>query len=78
MNAPPPYIPQIRLYQDWLARERGLTFDSYDALWRCRDGPGSLLAKHLGLFRGVLPHVAQRCFGGKPHARRGVVPPARR
>ena len=34
MNAPPPYIPQIRLYQDWLARERGLTFASYDALWR--------------------------------------------
>lgn len=34
MNALPPYIPQIRLYQDWLARERGLTFDSYDALWR--------------------------------------------
>nr|MCU0958347.1 acetoacetate--CoA ligase [Hydrogenophaga sp.] len=26
--------PQIRLYQDWLARERGLRFDSYDALWR--------------------------------------------
>ena len=34
MNAPPSYIPQIRLYQDWLARERGLSFDSYDALWR--------------------------------------------
>ncbi len=30
----PPYIPQIRLYQDWLARERGLRFDSYDALWQ--------------------------------------------
>lgn len=29
-----PYIPQIRLYQDWLRDERGLTFDSYDALWR--------------------------------------------
>jgi acetoacetyl-CoA synthetase len=29
-----PYIPQIRLYQDWLARERGLRFDSYDALWQ--------------------------------------------
>ena len=27
-------IPQIRLYQDWLDRERGLRFDSYDALWR--------------------------------------------
>ena len=34
MTAQPPYIPQIRLYQDWLARERGLTFASYDALWR--------------------------------------------
>ncbi|MGA8516072.1 MAG: AMP-binding protein, partial [Burkholderiaceae bacterium] len=32
--APPPYVPQIRLYQDWLARERGLRFASYDALWQ--------------------------------------------
>ncbi len=31
---PVPYIPQIRLYTEWLARERGLHFDSYDALWR--------------------------------------------
>ncbi len=30
----PPYRPQIRLYQDWLRDERGLTFDTYDALWR--------------------------------------------
>ena len=30
----PAYTPQIRLYQDWLARERGLHFESYDALWR--------------------------------------------
>jgi acetoacetyl-CoA synthetase len=34
VSATPPYVPQIRLYQDWLARERGLRFDSYDALWR--------------------------------------------
>ena len=27
-------LPQIRLYQNWLARERGLVFDCYDALWR--------------------------------------------
>src|SRR3984957_11141905 len=27
-------IPQIRLFQDWLQRNRGLSFDSYDALWR--------------------------------------------
>ena len=26
--------PRITLYQDWLARERGLHFASYDALWR--------------------------------------------
>ena len=30
----PAYIPQLRLYQNWLAAERGLSFDSYDALWR--------------------------------------------
>ena len=33
-TTPPPYLPQIRLFRDWLARERGLRFDSYDALWR--------------------------------------------
>ena len=30
----PPFIPRIRLYQEWLAEHRGLHFDSYDALWR--------------------------------------------
>ncbi|MDR2327348.1 MAG: acetoacetate--CoA ligase [Acidovorax sp.] len=30
----PPYIPQIRRYQEWLAQQHGLRFDSYDALWR--------------------------------------------
>ena len=29
-----PYTPQIRLYQNWLQSERGLTFENYDALWR--------------------------------------------
>lgn len=29
-----PYTPQISLYRQWLKAERGLTFDSYDALWR--------------------------------------------
>ena len=27
-------VPQLRLYQDWLRRERGLAFDDYAALWR--------------------------------------------
>jgi acetoacetyl-CoA synthetase len=34
MSAKPPFTPQIRLYQDWLSEQRGLRFDSYDALWR--------------------------------------------
>jgi acetoacetyl-CoA synthetase len=29
-----PHIPQIRIYQNWLRETRGLSFDSYDALWR--------------------------------------------
>jgi len=29
-----PNIPQIRLYQNWLRDQRGLSFDTYDALWR--------------------------------------------
>ena len=29
-----PFVPQIRLYQQWLAEHHGLSFDIYDALWR--------------------------------------------
>ena len=29
-----PYIPQIRLYRDWLRTQRGLDFRDYDELWR--------------------------------------------
>jgi len=29
-----PYIPQIRLYQNWLRETRGMSFADYDALWR--------------------------------------------
>src|SRR3982751_414228 len=28
-----PYVPQIRRYQDWLRKERGLAFADYQALW---------------------------------------------
>jgi acetoacetyl-CoA synthetase len=31
---PPPYVPQIRLYQQWLQSQRGLQFVDYEALWR--------------------------------------------
>lgn len=30
----PPYVPQIRRYQDWLHAQHGLAFGDYDALWR--------------------------------------------
>jgi acetoacetyl-CoA synthetase len=29
-----PYVPQIRMYQNWLREQRGLNFKSYDELWR--------------------------------------------
>lgn len=29
----PPFVPRLRLYQDWLRAERGLAFADYDALW---------------------------------------------
>lgn len=34
-----PYLPQIRLYQNWLRKTRGLSFDSYEALrqWSVND-----------------------------------------
>ena len=32
--APAARVSQMRLYQDWLQRERGLAFADYDALWR--------------------------------------------
>jgi acetoacetyl-CoA synthetase len=32
-HAPAPYVPQIRLYQNWLRDHRGLSFDTYNALW---------------------------------------------
>jgi acetoacetyl-CoA synthetase len=30
----PPYLPQIRLYQNWLRDQRGLSFETYNDLWR--------------------------------------------
>ncbi|MFT4241007.1 MAG: acetoacetate--CoA ligase [Acidovorax sp.] len=31
---PAPFVPQIRLYQNWLCDARGIAFGDYDALWR--------------------------------------------
>jgi acetoacetyl-CoA synthetase len=39
--ARPPFVPRIRLYQQWLARERGLHFTDYESLrrWSVEDLP---------------------------------------
>ena len=29
-----PFVPQIRLYQDWLKAHRGLSFETYNELWQ--------------------------------------------
>ena len=31
---PAPFVPQIRLYQNWLRDQRGLSFERYEDLWR--------------------------------------------
>ena len=33
-QGPAPFLPQIRLYQDWLKAHRGLSFESYNAMWQ--------------------------------------------
>ena len=33
-NAPIPYVPQIRLYQNWLMQNRGISFERYEDLWQ--------------------------------------------
>ncbi len=33
-TAPAPHLPQIRLYQNWLRDQRGLSFATYNDLWR--------------------------------------------
>jgi acetoacetyl-CoA synthetase len=34
LRTPAPYVPQIRLYQNWLRDQRGLSFATYNDLWR--------------------------------------------
>ena len=33
-KAPIPYVPQIRLYQNWLKQNRGISFERYEDLWQ--------------------------------------------
>jgi acetoacetyl-CoA synthetase len=69
--APAPYVPQIRLYQDWLARERGLRFDSYDALWRWSTTDLNAFWQSVWDYFAVQspsPHRAALALAHMPHA----------
>ena len=57
----PPFVPRIRLYQDWLQATRGLRFDGYDALWHWSvtdlDAFWQSIWDHAGL-QSPTPHTA--------------------
>ncbi|HSV61527.1 MAG TPA: acetoacetate--CoA ligase [Variovorax sp.] len=67
-----PFVPQIRLYQDWLRDARGLRFDNYDALWRwsVTDLPAfwQSVWDYFDL-RSPTPHASVLSGGAMPHAR---------
>jgi acetoacetyl-CoA synthetase len=67
----PAYTPQIHLYQDWLARERGLHFDSYDALWQWSVTDLNAFWQSAWDYFGVqspTPHSAALAHDRMPHA----------
>ena len=71
-HLPAPNIPQIRLYQDWLRDQRGLSFDSYDALWRWSvtdlDAFWQSIWDYMGM-RSPTPHTAVLAEARMPGAK---------
>ena len=68
----PTYIPQITRYRQWLAAERGRSFDGYDALWRWSvtdlDAFWQSIWDYLDL-RSPTPHTAVLAENVMPGAR---------
>ena len=71
----PPTKHHITRYQRWLRDTRGLSFDSYDALWRwsVSDLP-AFWALDLGLLRPAVADAVRVRAARAGDARRGVVP----
>ena len=68
----PPFVPQIRLYQDWLQTHRGLVFDSYDALWQWSTASPELFWQSVWDYYGMqspTPHEAVLSGRQMPGAR---------
>jgi acetoacetyl-CoA synthetase len=66
------FTPQIRLYQNWLAQERGLRFGSYDALWEWSVSDLNAFWQSVWDYyqlQSPTPYTAAFCGGQMPHAR---------
>jgi acetoacetyl-CoA synthetase len=66
---------KLTAFTDWLARERGLRFADYDALWRWSvDDLEASGARVWDYFAIPCRDAAQPCLGERHDARRAVVP----
>ena len=64
----PPFVPQIRLYQNWLRDQRGLTFDNYDALWRWSITDMNAFWQSIWDYFDLQSHATHCGLGEKHHA----------
>jgi len=68
----PPFVPRLRLYQQWLAEKRGLHFDDYDALWRWSTTDLSAFWQSIWDYfemHSPTPHRAVLSGGTMPHVK---------
>jgi acetoacetyl-CoA synthetase len=68
----PPYVPIVRLYQDWLHQTHGLQFADYRALWRWSVYDPDAFWQSLWTYddmRSPTPHTAVRSADPMPRTR---------
>ena len=68
----PPYVPIVRLYQDWLQQTHGLQFADYGALWRWSVDEPDAFWQSLWTsddMRSPTPHTAVRSADPMPRTR---------
>ncbi len=66
------FTPQMTLYRAWLAQERGLGFESYDALWRWSISDLSAFWQSIWDYfdmQSPTPHTQVRDGAAMPHTR---------
>ena len=55
------FVPQIRLYQDWLKENLGLEFESYEALWEWSTTDLNAFWQSIWDFRGLKSSTPYDC-----------------